>query len=174
MTRTLFLLNTLSIAFNDTKMSPLKNSKQSGENKNKFRFAFCTSFPQILNDCVFGSILLCETIIWDVCSVLCPCLLVCVSCLFGCVFLFGLVFVAVCFQGKFCLIRFQSSSIPVVDRQCLVLVRQCRKKSNLSTSTNSVSERVVVLRFLLACPNLNYVSCDASDNTTAREIRKIK
>ena len=96
--------------------------------------------------------------------VLCPCLLVCVSCLFGCVFLFGLVFVAVCFQGKFCLIRFQSSSIPVVDRQCLVLVRQCRKKkSNLSTS-NSVSERVVVLRFLLGLSNLNYVSCDASDN----------
>ena len=53
-----------------------------------------------------------------------------VLCLFcwvlGCVCLVLLFFV--CFQGISAVISFLSHHIPVVDRQCLVLARQCRKK----------------------------------------------
>ena len=45
---------------------------------------------------------------------------------FGCVF----VWLFACYQGISAVISFLSIKIPVVDRQCLVLDRQCRKKKS--------------------------------------------
>ena len=75
-------------------------------------------------------------------GVLCLFCLGCVCCL-GFVF-FGCVFVCLfCFQGISAVISFLSIKIAVVDRQCLVLVRQCRKKKNLIGNISLARGQVV-------------------------------
>ena len=51
-----------------------------------------------------------------------------------CLFLFGFALCWFPFSGEIC---FQSQLIPVVDRPCLALVRQCRKKNSSLCSLDS-------------------------------------